>query len=82
MLFTVSTSDSPFLTDDDPAEKLITSAESRFSASSKDSFVRVEFSKNMFAMVTSRSEGTFLMGRLMTALKLSAVEKMRSISSL
>ena len=60
---------SPFLTEDCAAEKLITSAESLFCANSKDSFVRVLFSKNILAIVMSLSEGTFLMGRLMTSLK-------------
>ena len=47
ILLTVSIKVSPFLTDEAPDEKLITSAESRFSASSKESFVLVEFSKNL-----------------------------------
>src|SRR5690554_7908149 len=69
MLFTVSIKVSPFLTEDCAAEKFITSADSRFSASSNDKRVRVLFSKNIFAMVISRSEGTFLMDRLITSLK-------------
>ena len=60
---------SPFLTEDCPEEKLITSADKRFCASSKDNFVRVEFSKNRFAIVISLREGTFFMGRLITFLK-------------
>jgi hypothetical protein len=72
---------SPLLTDDDPEEKFTTSAESLFSASSNDNFVLVEFSKNRLAMVMSLSEGTFFIGRLMTSLKLSAVEKINLISS-
>jgi len=43
ILFTVSINDSPFLTEDCAAEKLIISAESLFSASSKDNFVLVLF---------------------------------------
>jgi hypothetical protein len=43
--------------------------------------VRVEFSKNILATVTSRREGTFLMGLLIMALKLSAVSNTSSISS-
>jgi len=62
------------------AEKFTTSAESRFSANSKESRVRVEFSKNILAMVTSRKEGTFLMGLFITSLKLSAVSKINSMS--
>ena len=64
ILFTVSISVSPFLTEDWAAEKLITSAESLFWASSKDNLVRVLFSKNILAMVISLSEGTFLIERL------------------
>src|SRR5690606_20122687 len=72
---------SPFLTLDPPDEKLRTSAESRFSASSKEIRVRVEFSKNKLAIVMSRNVGTFLIGRLITSLKLSAVCRIISISS-
>jgi hypothetical protein len=59
MLFTVSTSVSPFFTELLAAEKFTTSADRRFSANSKDKRVRVEFSKNKLAMVISLSEGTF-----------------------
>ena len=69
MLFTVSIKVSPFFTEDCPAEKLITSADSLFSANSNDNFVRVEFSKNKLAIVISLSEGTFLIGLLITSLK-------------
>jgi hypothetical protein len=69
MLFTVSIKVSPFFTEDCDDEKLSTSADKRFSASSKDSLVLVEFSKNRFAMVISLSEGTFLMGLFITSLK-------------
>ena len=62
-------------------EKLITSAESLFSANSKDIRVRVEFSKNILAMVTSRKVGTLLIGLLMTSLNSSAVSKINSISA-
>jgi hypothetical protein len=65
----VSIKVSPFFTEDWPAEKLIISAESRFSASSKLNFVLVLFSKNKLATVISLKEGTFLMGLLMTSLK-------------
>ncbi len=80
ILCTVSRRVSPFLTELPEEEKLTTSGERRFSASSKESLVRVEFSKKILAMVTSRREGTFLMGRLSTSLKLSAVSKMSSKS--
>jgi hypothetical protein len=66
ILFTVSISVSPFETEDDDAEKLTTSAVKRFSASSKESLVLVEFSKKRLATVTSRKDGTFFIGRLIT----------------
>ena len=81
ILLTVSKSVSPFLTELLDAEKFIVSAERRFSANSNDKRVRVEFSKKIFAIVTSRKEGTFLMGRLMTSLNSRAVAIMSSISS-
>src|SRR6185503_18968324 len=80
ILFTVSISVSPLLTEEDEAAKLMVSADRRRSASSKDKRVRVEFSKNILAMVTSRSEGTFLIGRFKTVLKPSAVSNIRLIS--
>ena len=69
MLLTVSIRDSPFLTEDWAAEKLMMSADSLFSASSKESLVRVLFSKKRLAIVMSRREGTFLIGLLITSLK-------------
>src|SRR5690606_7519504 len=80
ILFTVSIKVSPFFTEDCAAEKLMTSADSRFSASSNDNRVRVLFSKKIFAIVISRSEGTFLIDRLITSLKWSAVSKISWIS--
>ena len=59
------------------AEKFTTSADNLFSASSNESLVRVEFSKKILAIVMSLREGTFLMGRLITSLKLSAVWKIK-----
>jgi hypothetical protein len=82
MLFTVSTKVSPFFPDEDALEKLITSADNLFSANSKDNLVLVEFSKNKFAIVISLKEGTFFIGLLITSLKLSAVEKIKLMSSL
>ena len=58
----VSIKVSPFLTEEAVEVKLTTSAERRFSASSKDSFVLVEFSKNRLATVISRNDGTFFIG--------------------
>ena len=60
----------------------MTSADKRFCANSNESLVRVLFSKKMFAIVTSRKEGTFLIGRLITSLNWSAVSKIKSISCL
>src|SRR5690554_1657664 len=80
ILLTVSIKVSPLLTEEEEAEKLMVSAERRFSANSKESRVRVEFSKNTLAMVISRREGTFLIGRFKTSLKLSAVSKISWIS--
>ena len=76
----MSTKVSPLVTEDCEAEKLITSAERRFSANSNDRRVRVLFSKKRLAIVISRSEGTFFIGRLMTSLKWSAVSKINCIS--
>ena len=58
----MSISVSPLFKLDPAAEKLITSAESLFSASSNDNLVLVLFSKNKLAIVTSLRVGTFLMG--------------------
>ena len=72
---------SPFETLDPPALKLITSADSRLAASSKQIRVRVEFSKKKFTTVRPRSAGTFLMTREPTSRKDSAVSRMRMTSS-
>ena len=82
MLLTVSIRVSPFFTELLDALKLITSADSLFSANSKDNLVLVEFSKNRFAIVISLRDGTFFIGRLITSLKLSAVLNINSISFL
>ncbi len=81
MLLTVSTRVSPFLTEELEAAKLMTSALRRFSANSKLNRVRVEFSKNKLAIVMSRSEGTFLIGRLITSLNWAAQCKIKWMSS-
>ena len=57
------------------------SAESLFSASSKDSFVLVLFSKNKFAIVISLKLGTFFIGLLMTSLNCEAVSNISLKSS-
>ncbi len=77
----VSFSDSPFDTDDPLVEKLITSADSRFAANSNEIRVRVEFSKKRFTTVRPRNAGTFLITRVPTSRKLSAVSRIRTISS-
>jgi hypothetical protein len=75
IFFTVSIKVSPLVTEEEEDEKLIISALNLFWASSNEILVLVEFSKNKLATVISRREGTFLIGRLMMALKLSAVSK-------
>src|SRR5690625_1849124 len=77
MLRAVSLSDSPFETDDPDDEKLTTSAESRFSASSKEIRVRVDASKKRLHTVSPRSVGTRLMGRSSTSRKCRAVRRIR-----
>ena len=77
----VSTSVSPFTTDDPLEEMFTVSAERRFSANSKDTRVRVEGSKNRFTMVLPRSTGTFLISRLEISLNGSAVLRMLRICS-
>ncbi len=72
---------SPFATLEPLALKLMTSADSRFAASSKLMRVRVEFSRNRFTTVRPRSAGTFLMTRVPTSRRLSAVSRMRTTSS-
>ena len=58
----VSTSVSPFETLEPEAETLTVSADSLFSANSKEIRVRVEFSKNRFTIVEPRSVGTYSLG--------------------
>src|SRR5215217_1200240 len=77
----VSTRVSPLLTDEPAAATFTVSAESRFSANSKEIRVRVEASKNRFTMVFPRSAGTFLIARSLTSLNGSAVSRMSWICS-
>ena len=70
---TVSLSPSPLLTLEALAEKLVTSADNLFSASSNEIRVRVEFSKKRFTIFLPVSEGTFLMGRSKTSRKVKPV---------
>ena len=81
MLLTVSISVSPFEIEDPVFEKFITSALNLFSANSKDNFVLVEFSKNRLAIVIPVSVGTFFIFLFKISLKLSAVSKIKLISS-
>ena len=53
----------PILILEELAEKLVTSAESLFSANSKESFVLVEFSKKRLTIFLPFNSGTFLIGR-------------------
>ena len=77
----VSRSVSPFLSDDDSAVKLITSALSRKAASSKLMRVRVDGSTKRLTTVRPRRAGTFLIARSPTALKARVVSRMMRISS-
>ena len=81
MLRAVSLSVSPFETLEPPAENESVSAVSRFSASSNESRVRVEFSKNRLQTVTPRRLGTRLMGRSRTSRKARAVWRTRRTSA-
>ena len=81
MLLTVSISVSPFEIEDPVLEKFITSALNLFSANSKDNFVLVEFSKNRLAIVIPLRVGTFFIFLFKISLKLSAVSKIKLISS-
>jgi len=69
ILFTVSTRVSPFLTEDEPAEKLTTSALKRFSANSKERRVRVLFSKKQIRYRNITQRGNFLYGSIQDFLK-------------
>ena len=77
----VSTSVSPFATDDPVEEMLTVSALSRFSANSKETRVRVDASKKRLTIVLPRSTGTFLIRRSEISLKGSAVSRMVRICS-
>src|SRR5512140_1874435 len=79
-LRTVSRSVSPLATLLPVAVRLTESAESRFSASSKESRVRVDGSKKRLATVRPRSVGTLRIGRSITARIERAVSRMSMIS--
>ena len=71
----VSLSDSPLLTLDPLAEKLMTSAESLFAAASKEIRVRVESSAKRFTIVRPRRVGSFFIGVSLTLANSAAVSK-------
>ena len=77
----VACSDSPLLTDDPFAEKLMTSAERRFAAASNEMRVRVESSKKRLTTVLPRSVGSFLTSRDWVSRMSSATSRMRRASS-
>ena len=72
---------SPLVTEEVEAEMFTASAESRLAAISNDVRVRVEDSKKKLITVFPRSAGTFLIERVDTSLKDSAVSRMALISS-
>ena len=80
-LSAVSISVSPFSRAEPEVEKLMLSADSRFSAISKLERVRVEASKKRLSTVLPRSVGTFLIGRSPISLNDSAVSRISSISA-
>ena len=77
----VSRSDSPFSTELPFAAKESASAESHFSAVSKENRVRVEASKKRFTTIRPRRAGTFLIGRSPIGRSASAVSRISAISS-
>lgn len=77
----VSLRDSPLETLEPLAVKLMTSAERRFSAASKEIRVRVESSKKRLTIVRPRRVGSFLIGRSATRAISSAVSRIRTASS-
>ena len=81
MVWIVSARLSPLTTLEVEPPMLRESAESRFSASSKEERVRVEGSRKRFTMVRPRSAGTFLMARLFTSAKERPVSRICVMSS-
>ena len=78
----VSLSDSPLLKLEPFAEKLITSAESRFAAASKEIRVRVESSANRFTIVRPRNVGSFFTAPSLTRANSVAVSRIEIASGL
>ena len=77
----VSFSDSPLDSDEPFAAKLMTSADSRLAAASKEMRVRVESSKKRLTTVRPRSAGSFLIGRSASERISSAVRRTSSASA-
>ena len=77
----VSTSVSPFCTLEPVDATFTVSAESRFSANSNETRVRVDASKKRLTIVAPRSVGTFLIARSLISLNGSAVSRMSVICS-
>ncbi len=70
------------LTLDPLAEKLITSADNRFAAASKEILVRVESSANKLTIVFPRNVGNFFIGPSDALERSSAVSKILIASNL
>ncbi len=81
MVSTVSLSDSPFLSEDDAAEKERTSADMRLAAVSNDIRVRVDSSKKRVATVRPRRAGTLGLLRRPTSTKESATRSTSAMPS-
>ena len=77
----MSLSDSPLLTLDPLALKLITSADKRFAAASKEIRVRVESSAKRLTIVRPRSVGSFFIGASDTRASSVAVSKIAIASN-
>ncbi len=77
----VSTSVSPFFTEEEATDMFITSAPSRLPASSKDAWVRVEGSKNRLICVRPRKVAVFLSGRREISTASSARSSSASMSN-
>ena len=73
---------SPFESDDDPAENVSVSADSRRAADSNESLVLVESSKNTEATVLPLSAGTFGIGLFPISANLSVNSRISSSCSL
>ena len=78
----MSLSDSPLLTLEPLAEKLITSADRRFAAASKEIRVRVESSAKRFTIVRPRKVGSFLTAPSLTRANSVAVSRIEIASDL